>query len=68
MFEELAFAKQTGLWARSSVRQSTWLLTRWSRVQIPSSPLFFPFTEAIDGLYGGWVYKEAGKLGQEVKK
>ena len=30
--------------ARSSVRQSIWLLTRWPRVQIPSSPCVFkPF-------------------------
>lgn len=49
----LVVASVAHKWARSSVRQSTWLLkcmefvhawedTRWSGVQIPSSPFFTP--------------------------
>lgn len=35
--------------ARSSVRQSTWLLTRWPGVRFPSSPPFLLSTNFLGG-------------------
>gem|GEM_PF-6758962 len=57
VFWIFVLVRYLGVWARSSVRQSTGLLTcaalllrvetRWPRVQIPSSPSYYNIAEGF---------------------